>query len=759
MLDLYQVIADWVVESSCKRIHSNSSEVTKIRIFSCKALSELLQTRAEYKAIMESLMDDSNSIIRLHAAKGLAFYHLNIASTSLTHHPYHLCSKLNNDHTNLNMVSIIEQLLLKSPDHLSNLEIESYRLLYFHFTKHILFSCGILKQSPIPYHAIATLMRFIMSSWKTIEEKHQYLGFQVISGILLGSGAEILDCEIESSSISTLPPCDIDVLSLAFQSLLLCRLSQFQFIRKCALQLCASLVGMGFTGRSWKPDYQNLSKIYCLVLGKSQLLRNSISSEFKPVDSIDENEEIRNMCTSIISHGRIYHEISFNSHLMNTRDRIDLVDTRFKLESHFSKSFANSGKLDSILKPDMIDSNMSIKVDSFRSQYRTSLSATALKFAPTETGSTRQNHHKISQTETFKFPPSAADSIVLKLDSLQNQIEFMMQSVTNTPEPALTSPAKLSEFDQSLLRAEFPDPSVKSSSSDRQHDDRSVELRFEELDSKKTEAREEEINLDAFHNSFKAELEESRMDHYSIERLERTADIGNEIDDAPQTGFGMESLIIQPAVPVSLPFLKKSVIKGLHLVLKHLQFSETSSPVDYFKIYEKGLLSGPLTNAVIRVGGKAANSSSIYSLHPIIKQMILMDHNILLELIPGIEMYPMNGENDSVLLEQWLSGLVHLHLQLSGISRVFFKFESKLKREILLPEALILCRDQISMSNLASQGAISAEKLNHIQSSLILNMNETREPLGREQNSFQGSMILFSTSFLDWVKFLIWDGS
>ncbi|KAJ3338188.1 hypothetical protein HDU91_001288 [Kappamyces sp. JEL0680] len=216
--------------------------------------------------------------------------------------------------------------------------------------------------------------------------------------------------------------------------------------------------------------------------------------------------------------------------------------------------------------------------------------------------------------------------------------------------------------------------------------------------------------------------------------------ISGSLSQIPNVG---ESILYQPP-QVAVPVMKGSVSKGIHGVLRHLQFGKHTQRVNYFRLFANGLLCGQLVDVKLVQTG-SVEETRLHCLHPMLKQAVLLDLNILIELVQNIEMPEMAVDKPAKLLETWLVGLQYLHIQLQSLSKSFTRLEERLKKDISVAQALVLCRDQIAMNKLASQGNVQLDQLD----TNIIELHSV------DFNRVNGSMMLFSNSFIDWVKILL----
>ncbi|KAJ3274734.1 hypothetical protein HDV01_002256 [Terramyces sp. JEL0728] len=232
-------------------------------------------------------------------------------------------------------------------------------------------------------------------------------------------------------------------------------------------------------------------------------------------------------------------------------------------------------------------------------------------------------------------------------------------------------------------------------------------------------------------NNFKSEISQIEDSIYDISR-----------NLAPG-----ESMIIQTAAPISIPIMKKTLMKAVELSVKHLKFEKSLGQVNYFALYADGLMNGYLSNANLSVD---IPQRFVEALHPTLKEVFLLDASLFGEVLTelSLDYHPTRTNPDDMLFE-WIQGLVSVHRLLQPLSISFKQMESQLKKPISLGQALVLVRDKISVIKLTSQSKITENDTIRIQSTFDL--NGTFGSVNRVYNAAAP----FDVPLKNWMKVLL----
>ncbi|KAJ3252208.1 hypothetical protein HK103_001775 [Boothiomyces macroporosus] len=208
-----------------------------------------------------------------------------------------------------------------------------------------------------------------------------------------------------------------------------------------------------------------------------------------------------------------------------------------------------------------------------------------------------------------------------------------------------------------------------------------------------------------------------------------------------------ESMIIQTVAPVSIPIMKKALMKAVELSVRHLKFAREIEKVNYYSVYADGLNDGILSRAKITV---PIPSIVVETLHPALKEAFLLDTSLFGEVLTELCLdYRPNTKDPDERLFSWIQGLVSVHKHLLPLSMSFRQLEKQLKKPIALGQALVLIRDKISVIKLTSQSKLTETDMIRVQSTFDL--NNTFGSMNRVYNSIAP----FEDSLKNWMKVLV----
>ncbi|KAJ3414265.1 hypothetical protein HDV05_006794 [Chytridiales sp. JEL 0842] len=181
---------------------------------------------------------------------------------------------------------------------------------------------------------------------------------------------------------------------------------------------------------------------------------------------------------------------------------------------------------------------------------------------------------------------------------------------------------------------------------------------------------------------------------------------------------------------------------ALDLVLRHLIFSPEQKPADegeellnYVELYCDGLDYANISHlAALPVAGYKATASpnkrnTLHNtllrsnegkvneaLHPILRNVFRLDMSLFVDMLSSINMgvYPAMAVGDSsnlTLSEKllcWIIGLAEVHEHLLPASRALFKLQRQLPSPITLAQAMIIVKDQVTLSRITTLGNAAA---------------------------------------------------
>jgi hypothetical protein len=250
-------------------------------------------------------------------------------------------------------------------------------------------------------------------------------------------------------------------------------------------------------------------------------------------------------------------------------------------------------------------------------------------------------------------------------------------------------------------------------------------------------------------------LDEEQPHNEELEQSSVSVSISNDSQkNAP------ESIMVAQLSTVSTPFMKKTIQLAIQALLRHLVFSIGAKSINYFDIYSEGLLCGRL-HSVAHNREDIAEFEINRGLHPILREVIALDHSLLIELLQDWELPSMSIlQDDSVVLFEWIRGLDSLHRHLLPLSKSIVKLEENVKTTISVAQAMILVKDRISIVKLTIQGAFSSENLQRLHSNLSMqNLEKSRSYsyIGKldSKSRIAGSMLSLPSTILDWIQLLL----
>ncbi|KAJ3319804.1 hypothetical protein HDV06_005925 [Boothiomyces sp. JEL0866] len=237
----------------------------------------------------------------------------------------------------------------------------------------------------------------------------------------------------------------------------------------------------------------------------------------------------------------------------------------------------------------------------------------------------------------------------------------------------------------------------------------------------------------------------------SLNTLSRKAEHKSEISFRDESIYDIskslapgESMIIQTVAPVSIPIMKKTLIKAVELSVKHLRFGKDVELVNYYSIYCNGLHNGYLSRARITVD---IPQIFVETLHPALKEAFLLDSSLFGEVLAELSLeYPPNSTKTTDILLEWIKGLITVHRQLLPLSVSFRQMEKQLKKPLSLGQGLVLIRDKISIIKLTSQSKLTENDMIRVQSTFDL--NSTFGSINRVYNAAAP----FDDSLKSWMK-------
>ena len=212
-----------------------------------------------------------------------------------------------------------------------------------------------------------------------------------------------------------------------------------------------------------------------------------------------------------------------------------------------------------------------------------------------------------------------------------------------------------------------------------------------------------------------------------------------------EANTGVDSFFLQNS-QIVVPSMKSRMTKAIQLVNRHLVFGFDQQSTDYFQIYKNGLLCGRLA------GTSCSNTHQaiVKPLHPLLKDLFLLDNHILSELLKDFDLPSINVEDSSdVQLSDWIIGLESLHRHFSPISKSIFQMEGEMKVSLRIEEAMIIVRDYISLAKITQSSLLREDEVSKLHSTMgDINVSSSR---------VMGSMIKLSSSFSNWLQVLLDD--
>ena len=201
--------------------------------------------------------------------------------------------------------------------------------------------------------------------------------------------------------------------------------------------------------------------------------------------------------------------------------------------------------------------------------------------------------------------------------------------------------------------------------------------------------------------------------------------------------------IISQQGQISIPLVRPLIQDKIRNLLKHVVFENPSLDVDYLDLYKGGLLSGELQNLDLNLN--AITSREDYfckSLHPILKEVFLLDNTLLLDLVldwePPTTKKLLSAESKDEKFLKFVAGLVSFTRHLYPLSENLQKMSLKLNQQLSCAQAMILVRDKISIIKLL---------VNSSRTGLIDHQDSTKSKIS-------ASISQLNMAIIDWISIL-----
>lgn len=754
-------------------------DLRNLKLFSVRTLGSALIGNQQVYVLFLSLLNDSDFQLRKDLAKFLALSSIQ-KSNPYYFHSERRCGVKSIDDRPLKGFScyMLKDLVAhtsKVSDTSSPFEIEAIGLWSFFLTRHMFVECMCLKNSPSPLQSIASVFSHILNL--PLDSNNVSLAFvNIVWGIFLGSShhIQIPQASFQDFCATTIiPPCNNDVLDLGFEILMKFRSSSSSLIRIRILELCCILVGKNAIGAELNADYIMLQKIYQIISGG---LKINEASGFIPIDELDRTEDIESIASDLIDFGLRKHTISLIGNFSKPTEPVYL-EYNILTKQNDLKGLNNSQAAP---------------------RKMTAASTIAPMFESRDKPCDEPEIDHVNEQVTTKngFTSNEINILNMHVNKLSEPFSHMIKSFNeskdNKMEPLPVD--RDSERDAAFQSFDFEDfsvtaePNINDYSAINLHNDH--EMTFEELQSpiraanglndiiqsmtieyQSNYSRLEE-NLD---NTLRKEINQA-IQHDVVDskisaNVNNVQDRENKENVHPAHGNSMnvgatteskylertnliqnhgdfDSIVFQPNSQIVLPFTKRNISRAIKRAIQLLIFgSDTLNLFNYWEVYSKGLLRGRFSNKSL--SKEYWDFKRIVPLHPILKEVFLIDFYILIELLQDFEMDYVEDGTEEQCFSLWISGLYSIHRHLSPLSLSLFQMEKQLKAPISTSEAIIIIRDRISVVRMTMQNT-SYSGIN--LSKLVLDAEEDSNL--QTQSRVFGSMAQLTTLFESWLKCL-----
>ncbi|KAK5665022.1 hypothetical protein QVD99_008556 [Batrachochytrium dendrobatidis] len=186
------------------------------------------------------------------------------------------------------------------------------------------------------------------------------------------------------------------------------------------------------------------------------------------------------------------------------------------------------------------------------------------------------------------------------------------------------------------------------------------------------------------------------------------------------------SIVVYSTDLVANPLVRSRLFSAMELALRHLVFDTIQKQtINYSELYGDGLVYGSLLSlATLPVSqGMSKNESNKRrirtdddmddfivkeALHPALKLVFRLDQPLLIDACVDVSIPTDDQLKHRDRLSSWLHALTLVHRHLLPLSRILFKAEWRMKSKITEAQALVIVRDQISVSRQTGGGSIRA---------------------------------------------------